>query len=365
MQQRQRQATDRSSARAQPPDQRRTPRNLTRPIDPELIRIPGYRPTHALPDSAIAPRLLATRRDSADRVVLHPLTRSFKRGLSTLHSSRTSRDAKRFLQRIGPLRNHAIPHTLPILDTVPDAAGWHWVVTPYLGSADGLLSLDHLLAIKELRADHDHAHEPPIDSIPPDAEAGEEPLRLATHEEHTPPPPRGQLALTETEHATRHLLTASRRAHDLGIAHGTVHPHEVLVDKHGSLAVELYAAKQLLDTDNPPTFEAAAHEELRSIARIAYTALTGTLDVPDPYIDASRLDQRITKAWDRWLDYALDPSRGFASAQQALEHLPPSAAPLPGDATRREHEQDGDRHPTGQARRAAFAGFRPWRTRST
>jgi hypothetical protein len=134
----------------------------------------------------------------------------------------------------------------------------------------------------------------------------------------------------------------------------------VLIDKHGSLHIELYALKQLLQPESHTPRDILVDREIRSIARLAYTALTGTIEVPDPYLEASRLNPRVPERWNRWLDYALDHSRGFESAQQALHHLPAAGAPLPADRTR----ATPNTQPNTKPRRTPFAALAPWRAKS-
>ena len=316
-----------------------------RPIDPDRLRLPGYRVSCLLPQSPTAPRMLAVRASTSEQVVLHPMTHSLRRGLGSFQAGRSSRDARRFFERLQPLRREEIPHTLPIVDALADASGWHWVATPYIGSADGLTSLEDLRRL----IDAGQRVEPDGSSIDGSRAGVSSGI--------------GCLGVQQTEHAIRHLLTASRHAHERRLAHGPIDPSSVLIDKHGALAIELYGVRRLLSAEDTAPIDAIIAAELRSIARIAYTSITGTLDVPEPYIDASRLDPRVMAEWDCWLDYALDPSRGFESAAEALDHLPPSGLPLPTAATRSSFERTRPRGPRVVNRRVALAGLVPWRAR--
>jgi len=314
-------------------------------IDADRLRLPGYRVSCALPQSPAAPRLLAVRGSTGEQVVLHPMTHSLRRGLGSFQAGRSSRDARRFFERLEPLRREQIPHTLPIIDALADASGWHWVATPYTGSADGLTSLEDLRRL---------------------IDAGQRVDQHGTTSDGSHagiPSGIGSLGVQQTEHAVRHLLTASRHAHEQRLAHGPIDPSSVLIDKRGALAIELYGVRRLLSAEDTAPIDAIIAAELRSIARIAYTSITGTLDVPEPYIDASRLDHRVTPEWDCWLDYALDPSRGFEAAAEALDHLPPSGFPLPTAATRSSFERTRPAGPSVFTRRAALAGLVPWRAR--
>jgi serine/threonine protein kinase len=227
------------------------------------------------------------------------------------------------MEVIAPLRSLDSSHIVPVEDVVADASGYHWLVTPYLGSADGLLTLDRLRDLKD----------------------------------------NGQLSEHETERAVEHLLAASESAHGKGLSHGPVLPSEVLVNRHGSLAIELYGlARRLAGGAWPAQAASPVRAEVRSIAEIAYTMLTGTLEAPEPYIPASRLVKRLSPRWDAWLGYALDKSRGFESAAEAKRYLPSGKLGLP-----RPDEHDGATaamaRPRPTVRRVSLAGIGPWRPR--
>ncbi len=130
----------------------------------------------------------------------------------------------------------------------------------------------------------------------------------------------GQLPHAEAERAVLHLLEASAHAHQRGMAHGEIAMSRVLVDRHGRVLVELYgfdrAVAGLEGTDSE-----LKRDEVRSIAAIAYTLLTG-LAPSEPLIAAGHLVKKLPTAWDAWLERGLNPSDGFDSAAEAIAALP-------------------------------------------
>jgi len=288
------------------------------------LRLPGYQPSRSLGAGRCGPRVLATRQRDGEQVVLHAVRRSLRRGVGRISGGRGSRDARRFMELVAPLRCLESSHIVPVDDVVADASSFHWLVTPYLGSADGLLTLERLRRLKD----------------------------------------NGQLSEHETERAVEHLLAASETAHARGLAHGPIQPGEVLINRHGSLSIELYGLARRLnagrsDSAGPPTVA-----ELRSIAELAYTLLTGTLEAPEPYIPASRLVKRLSPRWDAWLAHALDRSRGFDSAAEARFYLPSGEGEL---APAGEGADDAQRNsPRPAVRKVSLAAaVGAWRSRST
>lgn len=188
------------------------------------------------------------------------------------------------------------PHLLSIQHQVFDPAGHLWLVTPYTGDVDGVRTLGRLLQEK-----------------------------------------RDQLSPMETERAIEQLLEGLGSAHTAAAlrpgeselsfgAHGALTLDSVLVDRHGSLWIELYGLARALKGDAPASRE-LVRDEVRSIVEIGYQLLTG-LRAESPWIPASRLVRGLDKRWDRWFEHGLDPSRGFDSAQAALAALSATTTPL-------------------------------------
>lgn len=295
---------------------------------PLEVHLPGYQPTRILPEGRCGQRLLATRKRDGEQVVLHAVRRSLRRGMGGLGTGRTSRDARRFHELVAPVRSLESNHVTPIENVVADACGYHWVVTPYLGTCDGLLTLDRLRRLKDS----------------------------------------GQFCEHETERAVEHLLGASEVAHGRGLAHGRIAADEVLVNRHGSLVVELYGLARRLAA--PRDTACPTREELRSIAELAYTMLTGTLEAPEPYIPAGRIVKKLSPVWDAWLAYALDPARGFDTAAAALAALPSrgDGPPKPeGKSDTKPGHKGGDdaAGPKPTVRKVSLAGMAGWRSKAS
>jgi hypothetical protein len=96
---------------------------------------------------------------------------------------------------------------------------------------------------------------------------------------------------------------------------------EVVVDRRGSLAVELYGLRRRLGTLWRRTAGEVAKDEVRSIVEIGYTLITG-LSSDEPRIPATRLFPRLDRRWDDWFNEGMDPLGGFTTAEEALSNLP-------------------------------------------
>lgn len=196
----------------------------------------------------------------------------------------TSKAARaRFEAAFESLKAFTNPHVLR-LDAMHFQPGDEpWLFTPFCGDADGLRCLAKLLRQKG-----------------------------------------GQLSQIEAEQAITQILLALDSAHDaLGkepVYHGSLALDEVLVDRHGRVIIELYGFARRLRGISRGNSETVRDELLR-VSEIAYQLLTG-LRAEAPLIPATRLVPRLDKAWDQWLRFGLDPSRGFETAKQALDMLP-------------------------------------------
>ncbi len=130
----------------------------------------------------------------------------------------------------------------------------------------------------------------------------------------------GQMPPAEAERAIQHLLEACAHAHARGCAHGELTLDRVLVDRRGCVLIELYgfdrAVAGLFGTSSE-----LRRDELRSVAAIAYTLLTG-LEPAEPMIAAGHLVKRLPPAWDAWLERGLSAIDGFDSAREAIDALP-------------------------------------------
>lgn len=198
------------------------------------------------------------------------------------------------------------PHALKIQQFTFDITGQAWVITPYAGDADGLRTLSRHLRMKG-----------------------------------------GQCKPVEAERAVHQLLSVLAIAHGGGSlqppapqadgpasiaravpCHGPITMDEILVDRRGSLLIELYGLARAMEQvhgSGRPSLE-ALRDEVRSIVEIGYQLITG-LRAEEPLIPAGRLVLKLTAGWDRWLDRGLDPSGGFDSAEGAMAALPSVARP--------------------------------------
>jgi len=142
----------------------------------------------------------------------------------------------------------------------------------------------------------------------------------------------GQLLPAEAERAITHLLEASNHAHKQGMAHGDLAIERVLVDRHGRVLIELYGFDRAVAGFSGVSAE-LKRDEIRSIAVIAYTLLTG-LAPAEPPIAATHLVSKLPAVWDAWLARGLNPSDGFDTAAEALEALPANQPGEPAPTVR-------------------------------
>lgn len=195
-------------------------------------------------------------------------------------------EQRRFVTALETVSELDHPHILPIEQFTLGAStgGNGWVVTPFTGNQDGLLTLERLLAEKG-----------------------------------------GRMAPGEAERALIQVLEASSYAHDRGIVHGPLDTNEVLVDRRGSIAVELYGLGRALGVTGIQGGARAEviRDEVESIVELGYRLITG-LPADEPRIRISRLVRKLNRSLDDWFDAGLDPAGGFESAREALAALPSS-----------------------------------------
>ena len=251
--------------------------------EPAIARkepIGSYDIVRPLPPGLSSERVLARSQTDGAAVVAHAIRRSLNQAQGWRSGSgRPSRDGKRLLRLIAPLRTIENAHVLPVTDVVLGVAGWHWVITPYGGAADGIVSLATVMAAQ----------------------------------------PEGRMSAVEALHATRQLLLASDAAHVRGITHGPIAAEEVLVDRRGSLAVELYGLRRRI-SGAPPRDPHAVSSEVRSIAALTYRMITG-FAVPDHFVRASRVIRGVGEPFDQWIADAIN-GPGFEAPEFALKALP-------------------------------------------
>jgi hypothetical protein len=181
------------------------------------------------------------------------------------------------------------PHTVQIEEIGRERAGLCWAVSAYPGNHESLVTLESL---RQSRG--------------------------------------GRLTVHEVARGVRQLLSAVCAAHRDGIVHGPIGTDEVLVSPRGTLLIELYAldralaglrgGHKLLAPDE------ARRDEIRSVASLAWTLLTG-FGVEEHEIFAAQARRTLDRRWLQWIEKGLDPVAGFADADEALALLPDGAAP--------------------------------------
>lgn len=168
------------------------------------------------------------------------------------------------------------PHALPIESIEPDSSGTgFWIVCPYTGSADGLLTLGRLLAEK--------------------------------HE--------GRMEPDEARRAASQILQSLDHSQMCRLPHGPVAMDEILVDRCGRVVIELPGIEAALQGAEPINVAG----EVRSVARCVFEMLTGVQATS--YASALRASG-LSRAWRAWLSKGLREDGGFGSAAQALATLP-------------------------------------------
>ncbi|MCA9311289.1 MAG: hypothetical protein KDA21_08800 [Phycisphaerales bacterium] len=184
--------------------------------------------------------------------------------------------------RLAPLVNLAGPHLLRIERLLTDERGRIWAISPYTGNHDGLVTLASLLPQKD----------------------------------------GGQMSPDEAERAIGHVLEALAWLHEHNLHHGPLRADELLVDRHGSVLVELPGVLRFAQGLNRGDAE-LVRDEIHSLGLIAYQLITG-LEPGTPRIPAARLVKRLPRAWDTWIETALDESAGFFTVAEAAAALPSS-----------------------------------------
>ncbi len=197
------------------------------------------------------------------------------------------------------------PHALKIQQFTFDITGQAWVITPFSGDVDGLRSLSRLLREKGGQMSPVEAERAVYQLL--------EVIALAHGGGALQPPPGLMLD------GIAPLPTVSGVARAVP-CHGPISMDEVLVDRRGSLLIELYGLARALHASQRPTME-SLRDEIRSVVEIGYQLITG-LRAEHPLIPAGRLVRRLDAKWDEWLNRGLDPSAGFDTADAAMASLP-------------------------------------------
>jgi hypothetical protein len=300
------------------------PRHLPRPRTLVLAESAGLRASHesAAGTPAAAGASARNRRPPARFAALHESAQSSHIGYR--FGPFTGREEReRFEIAASCVQRLRHRHAQPIEAVRFDASGHGWILTPYLGDVDGVRTLSQLLREKQ-------GQFPAIEV----ELAMEQLLGLLEAQAtaiHADTGPQDIAQLTELP-APRH--------------HGPLFIDQVLVDRHGSLVVELFGLCRLMTAALPDDLGLEPHaqvhsptdagvralasayradlvaDEVRSVARIGYQLLTGL--VPEsPLIPATRLVRRLDPRWDHWLARGCaSDAAAFGSPNEALSQLP-------------------------------------------
>lgn len=192
-------------------------------------------------------------------------------------------DQRRFLSAVEAVSGLRLPHVLPIeyvtLKTEAGPLEGAWLVTPFTGNLEGLVTLESLLLAKG-----------------------------------------GRMSAVEVERAIGQVLETIEAAHAVGQVHGALRLEEILVDPRGSVVIELYGLRRRLMGAAMVAAPEAIVDEVRSVVAMAYRLLTG-VEAGEPAISASRLSAEAA-GWETWFEMGLDPLRGFTTAGEAAGMMP-------------------------------------------
>lgn len=246
-------------------------------IEENRPRIGGYVLTKELAPGVLGDCWLAL--SEADHSS-HVVTR-----LRTLGASEASLQhwQARFLDQMERTASLSHPHLLRVESFGLDGEGRPFVISPFTGDTQGVVTLDHLLRLQG-----------------------------------------GYLTVPEAKRAVEQMLSAIVYAHERRHAHGELTMREVQVDPRGRVAIDLYGvARHLAGRPAPANAEAAAASlrddqsaEVRSVCRIAYQLLTG-LRPEEPVIPPDRVVLGLHHSWMDFFETGLGPV-GFTTAEHAL-----------------------------------------------
>ena len=230
-------------------------------------RIGQYILTRQLEPGPLGPRDLA----------LHDLDSSSH----VIHRPRVGRDRaeqRRFLGVMNAAKLIGHPHILPIEEFGLDERGHPYIVTPFTGDSTGLVTVESLMTVKG-----------------------------------------GFFSPSEARQAVVQVLEAVEAAHRTGQRHGKLSMSGILVDRRGSIAIELYGVARLLHVTVDEGGDAES-DEVRSVIRIGYQLVTGLVP-EEPLIAAGRVVPGLDAVWDDWFETGLHSPVGFKSAAHALSAI--------------------------------------------
>ena len=187
-------------------------------------------------------------------------------------------ERRRFLDGVLACQRVSHAHALRIDQFSFSPDGRPWIVSSYPGDGGGIVNLAQLIRVKG-----------------------------------------GQMDPAEARRAVLQLLDASLVMAGEGLVHGAIDARHVLVDRHGSLLIELFGLTRAI-SGTPDAAHHVIAEQVRSIVAIGYLLVTG-LVAEEPMIPPSRLVKGLSPVMDRWLLDGLDPARGYDTPAQAIEAL--------------------------------------------
>ncbi len=193
-------------------------------------------------------------------------------------------ERRRLLALIAPVATVRHPHLLEVTAYSLDEQDRLCLVTPYTGNQEGLVTLADLVERKN-----------------------------------------GRLEVAEVARCVEHLLSAIAEARRGGLADGPIDADRVQVDRRGSVRIELYG---LPAADRRFRGVCTAADEVRAIAEMAVWLLTGLRQDVAP-VGIARIAGRGARAWEPWLQAALDPLGGFETPEEALAALPTRSDDVP------------------------------------
>ncbi len=230
-------------------------------------------------------RELPSRRDCERWLALHEVEQT-SHVLYRFGVRREKHERRRFMDAVLACQKVTHPHALRIEQFSFSPDGRPWIVSTYPGDGGGIVNLAQLMRIRG-----------------------------------------GQLDPSEARRAVLQLLEVSSAMAREGVVHGSIDAEHVLVDRHGSLLVELFGLQRATAGSGDVAHHDLA-EQVRSIVAIGYLLVTGLL-AEEPMIPPSRLVKGLSPAMDRWLLDGLDAARGYDTPEQAVEALSSGAAREP------------------------------------
>ncbi len=186
-------------------------------------------------------------------------------------------DRRRLMAAVAPMASLRHPHLTELTAYSFDEQDRLCLVTAYTGNQEGLVTLADLVERKN-----------------------------------------GRMEVPEVALCVEHLLTAVSAARRAGLSDAPLGPERIQIDRRGAVRIELYGLPR---ADRRVEGVCTASDEVRAIAEMAVWLLTGIRQ--DIAISGvGRLAGRAARAWEPWLEAALDPLQGFDSPDEALAVLP-------------------------------------------